>query len=88
MEQAAREAMIAQLLGGYTEQALKEAFEAVQDKDDWKAPIRALVAREDLGVTIKAIEHYTATNVYSDGDYGNFVGVYSVGYRNGPAGDH
>jgi len=88
MEQAQSDTMIAQLLGGYTEEELKEAFEAVQDKDDWKAPIRALVAREDLPVTIKAIEHYTATSVYFDGDYGNFVGIYSVGYRMGPAGDH
>ena len=84
------------LFNGFTLDAIKVAFEKVEDKTDWKNPIQALVPVDQLLITIIAIEHYTAAGVQvrtgtteysSDGNNGiSMFWVESVGYRMGPAG--
>jgi hypothetical protein len=79
---------------------LKACFDLVKNADDWKAPISKSVSRVDLAVagiggtdeqvraTIRdAVVHFTATVPYT-ADCGEDVYVHSIGYRNGPAGDH
>ena len=79
---------IKNLLGGYSEEALKAAFDAVCNPDDWKAPIGAYVMGEDVGVTVKAIQFYTATTPAVSLNQAKMMYlVTSPGYRNGPAGD-
>lgn len=76
---------------GYTREALDLAFGKVHDPDDWKAPILARVAGEDVQLTVAAIEFFTATNpqvTYNHrGGVMPFI-IESEGYRAGPAGDH
>lgn len=66
---------------------LKPLFDLVADKNDWKAPIRAIVpASADICLIREAIIFYTATvpkfKVVNDGYL-----VIADGYRAGPAGD-
>lgn len=42
----------------YTQEQLHAAFTAVQNKQDWKYPINALIAPEDESVTDAAIMHF------------------------------
>lgn len=79
---------------------LQAAFDAIQDRTDWKNPINALVTigKDDaigLGVYIEAVKHFTSTepNIYlADGfNAGSGKATYRIvseGYRLGPAGDH
>lgn len=65
---------------------LKEAFEKVQDKEHWKNPINAVIAKADLAITAEAIEYYTSTSPevveeYEDGT----IKIYALGYWGGPA---
>lgn len=73
----------------YTYQQLREAFEKVQNKEHWKNPIEAFIPVSDLDITDKAIRHFTGTDMMvgwtkNDGT----IKIWSIGYRNGPAGDH
>jgi hypothetical protein len=43
------------VFAGYKRSELEAAFTAVQDRDNWKKPIAAIVARKDVDVTIAAI---------------------------------
>ena len=73
---------------GFTEKALRKAFNKVKDMADWRNPIFKRVLAPHVAVTVAAIEFYTGTNVkvrkHPSGifDYS----VESVGYRNGPCG--
>lgn len=69
---------------------LKKAFEMVENKDDWKAPIKAMVSDADLNDVIEAIRFYTATEpvVTTMFAFPGFSLVTSCGYRLGPAGDY
>ncbi len=74
---------------GFTQEELKEAFEAVQDKEDWRDCIEGFVSEENLKVTIAAIGFYV-------GEYPQVFchqhltetpyEIISRGYRNGPCG--
>jgi hypothetical protein len=72
----------------YTAEDLKTAFDKVADPTDWKNPFVADVILSDLGVTLAAIEHYTACPVYYVKQVGNVFTLRCDGYRMGPAGDH
>lgn len=79
--------------GKWTQKELEEAFDRVKNPDDWKAPIRATVPSEDLGIACAAILHFTATHARYypagiDRDGEALYHVTSIGYRAGPAGDH
>lgn len=70
----------------YNQDQLKQAFEAVQNKDDWKEPIDAYITANDIEVTREAVVHFTATEAKIE--YDAVMGMYHVtakGYRNGPA---
>jgi hypothetical protein len=47
-----------QPLPTYTQEQLHAAFTAVQNKDDWKNPINALIDPKDQAVTHAAIVHF------------------------------
>lgn len=73
-------------MADYSQEQLQEAFDKVADPDDWKLPIVAEVALEDLNITVEAIYNFTATTPHIDTDRrGNWF-VLSIGYRKGPAG--
>ena len=74
---------------GYTIAALREAFDAVCDPDDWKAPLCASVRGEAVMVAVAAIEFYVGETpkVSLNTNTMRYL-VESQGYRNGPAGDH
>lgn len=69
---------------------LREAFQLVQDNEDWKNPINKQVKLPDhisVEDVLEAISHYTATigNCMPCGDEYIFI---AEGYRMGPCGDH
>lgn len=88
--------MARNLLGGYRESELIEAFNRVKNKEDWKAPIRAVLGpttEAELALIEYAIQFYTATTarVTHKVDANGTVTATLIeadGYRAGPAGDH
>ena len=66
---------------------LKEYFEKVQNPNDWKAPINALVDPADVDGVTEAVIFYTGT-IPEYKRSGKQVRVTAVGYRMGPCGDH
>ena len=67
---------------------LDAAFAKVQSPLDWKGPISAIVAADELENTLLAIEYFTATKAtITMPTPGEFL-VEAAGYRAGPAGDH
>jgi hypothetical protein len=46
------------VFAGYTQSRLDAAFSAVQDKENWKKPIAAIINSKDLAVTIAAISFF------------------------------
>ena len=70
----------------YTQEQLHDALSAVQDPDDWRNPIDAVIEADQLDITLEAIAHFTGTNAeYFERDDSTYE-VTSVGYRNGPCG--
>lgn len=71
----------------YSNNQLQEAFEAVQNPDDWKGPIDSVVHIDALAKTLCAIEYMTGTkpNIFPNVTW-PYYNVTSVGYRNGPCG--
>lgn len=49
------------LLGGYSEDELHRAFDAVANKENWKLPIAAVIDRDMLEVTCFAIMFFTGS---------------------------
>lgn len=76
---------------GFPISLLREAF-TCSHGPDWKAPIAVLVPGEAVALTVAAIEFFTATTATVKMSATPVSGikylVESVGYRNGPAGDH
>jgi hypothetical protein len=70
----------------FSEEQIKEAFEKVQNPEDWRAPIDAEVSADEEELVIEAIGYYTATQVKSTELANGNIRVESVGYRMGPAG--
>lgn len=84
--QAELDAYIDDSLGGFTIEQLHEAFGAVQDKEHWKNPIDAVVARDRVEVLTRAIPFMTGTFADFD-DVGCAPGMIRVtapGYFAGP----
>jgi len=52
---------IRSLLGDYTQAELHEAFSAVQDRENWKRPIRATIPKTQVDVTRAAVIHFTGS---------------------------
>ena len=73
----------------YTHGELSKAFAAVENPNDWKAPIAAFMPGEAVMIVTAAIEFFTATKpvVRLDPRTMRYL-VTSEGYRAGPAGDH
>ena len=65
-------------------EAMRVAFNVICDKADWKAPVDAIVALDDLAVTMNGIQFMTATPADCDPIGGGFYRVTAAGYRNGP----
>jgi hypothetical protein len=66
---------------------LRKAFERIENKDDWKAPINAVIHREDYVLFSEAVEFFTATPLVIMKHIGNSMfHVTAKGYRAGPAG--
>lgn len=82
--------------GGFTYDALRTAFESVENKIHWKNPIVSIIPENKKELISVAIEFFTATeakfseirNPETNCVIPGFLIVTSVGYRNGPAGDH
>lgn len=78
------------LVNGYTVRELKEAFDQVANKADWKAPIDSWILAEDWEIVSTAIEYMTATSPVIKEDRHNdecvMIRIVADGYRNGPAG--
>lgn len=76
---------------GFSRKQLSDAFDAVANKDDWKGPILVKLPYdyELVTITVAAIEFFTATKpvVSRKMDKKAYV-ISSIGYREGPAGDH
>jgi len=75
----------------YEEDTLKAAFELVSNPDDWRAPFAAWVPASNLPLFCAAVTFYTATSLKVlryrfSSENGREAYVFSVGYRNGPAG--
>ncbi len=73
----------------YTLNQLEKAFEAVQNPNDWKAPICAAVKGEAVNLVVEAVKYYTATvpTISLNTNSMTYL-IESEGYRMGPAGDH
>ena len=73
--------------GDYPRDVLSAAFDRVCDPADWRAPIRAVVSRGDLDVTLRAVAYFTGAPVTHDSDPdSDGVRVSCVGDRSGPGG--
>ena len=89
VEARTQEEHMESLLGGYTHEELQQAFNAVADPDNWKAPIKATIqgiSRESADRIQYAVEFYTATQCQVTKANKDTFRFESVGYRNGPAG--
>ncbi len=65
---------------------LEEAFDAVRDRDDWRAPIQAEIQQSEVLIVCAAITHFTGTVAELTNLADGLVEVRSVGYRAGPCG--
>lgn len=75
----------------YTQEQLSDAFDAICDPADWKAPVSAWVSGEGVPLAVAAIQHFTATTPTVSACLNRAPIRYlveSIGYRAGPAGDH
>lgn len=76
----------------YSREQLKEAFDKVCDKTDWKRPIDSVCRSQDVPIVADAIQYFTATEAHFDYlgvvNGNHMLKVRADGYRRGPAGDH
>jgi hypothetical protein len=61
------------LMRRYTYDALKAAFQLVENKKDWKAPIESYVTTDEVKIVAEAIKFFTATVAHFD-----YIGIYTV----------
>ena len=83
------------IMGGYTDEELKAAWDEVKNQRDWKARIDKEVydkTDEELARIVFAVGFYTGTQAVleelSPSEGRRRTRVRAVGYRMGPAGDH
>ena len=79
-------------MSGFSKNQLTAAFEKVQNQDDWKAPISAVIDISEGPIVEASIAYFTSTAadflpIKCGGKAGKYR-VKSIGYRAGPAGDH
>jgi len=67
-------------MGDYTEEQLHAAFDKVANKDNWKFPVDAVISRNDLDVTAKAVEFFTGSKLKIAEDLGANLRVQAIGY--------
>ena len=73
----------------YTVAELDAAWEQIHDPEDWRKEIRATILTDDFDVCNEACINWTGTalEVIGSGSFSSDeIVVWSVGYRNGPAG--
>jgi hypothetical protein len=71
-----------------THSELSKAFDAIRNKEDWKAPILAVIKEENFKLYAAAVEFFTATPLTirkSSNVAEGSLCVESIGYRAGPA---
>jgi hypothetical protein len=89
MEATVTATMQAESYKGYLVGDLRQVWDAVKDPNDWKAPIACECAGEMVMWVVTAIEYFTATTARVTVDTSTMrYYIYSVGYRQGPAGDN
>ena len=70
------------LYKGYTEAELREAFEQIQDKEDWKNPIKAVIKSYEFSKFEAAVEFFTSSQLEIVERGVNQFRVYASGYYN------
>ena len=75
------DAYMANITGGYTQEALHAAFDKVADRRNWKFPIDAEIAREEFAITAKAVEFFTSSTLEIAEDRGATLRVKAAGYH-------
>lgn len=71
---------------GYSELQLRDAFSMIENKDDWRGPISAVISPWFLSLACAASRHFTSTPLAAVCmNDGNLL-VTSPGYRAGPSG--
>ena len=74
------------LTSGFGLEALRTAFEKVQNPDHWKGPISAWISMDDVEITRVAVDFFTATQAeVREYPTTRQAWVRSVGYWKGPA---
>lgn len=68
------------LTGGYTQEALRAAFDKVADRRNWKNPIEAEIARDEFAITAEAVQFYTSSTLVIAEDRGATLLVKAAGY--------
>ena len=56
-----RATAIKNLLGGFTLEELHAAFDVVQNRENWKRPIRATIPKDRVEITRAAVIHFTGS---------------------------
>ena len=81
--------IIAETGTAYTYAELRAAWDHVKNPDDWRAEVYASMPGELVNLVVEAIKFFTATipTVKLDTRTMTYY-VSSIGYRQGPAGDH
>tara|TARA_Y100000289_G_scaffold65326_1_gene78691 strand:+ start:67 stop:291 length:225 start_codon:yes stop_codon:yes gene_type:complete len=71
----------------FTDAELGAAFDKVADPADWRNPIYAVVDRDEVEVTVCAIQRFAGGQIeVIDLQWNDEFMVKNGGYRNGPAG--
>lgn len=65
---------------GYSRNQLKDAFNKVQNTDNWKNPISALIKTEDVSIIDAAIGFYAGGGAVYKNCGGGFTRVMAPGY--------
>ena len=70
----------------YNKKELEDAFDFVCNRDDWRAPIDAVIPSEKEQVVREAIVYFTGTEPTFRHYAKSLLSCTAVGYRNGPCG--
>lgn len=71
----------------FTDAELGAAFDKVADPADWRNPIYAVVDRDEVEITVRAIQLFAGGQIeVKDLQWGDEFMIKNAGYRMGPAG--
>jgi len=76
------------VLDGFSRRQLQEMFSRLHGERDWRDEFWAVIDASELRLARAATEFFTATPLLVESRRAGKVCVHSIGYRNGPAGDH